>query len=192
VISLRIIFASSNKNKIREASGILAEYNIEIQPLIMECPEIQKDDIEDVAKFSVEFAFKKVQSQVIVEDSGLFIESLKGFPGPYSSYVYRTIGNDGILNLMRNQRNRQATFKSVIAYSDSEGSILTFIGETRGKISLEILKGDNGGWGFDPIFIPIEGNDKTYAEMGLKEKNKISHRKRSLEKFGNWFKEKRC
>ncbi|MHA1301846.1 MAG: XTP/dITP diphosphatase [Candidatus Helarchaeota archaeon] len=189
---MRIIFASSNKNKIREASGILAEYNIEIQPLIMECPEIQKDDIEDVAKFSVEFAFKKVQSQVIVEDSGLFIESLKGFPGPYSSYVYRTIGNDGILNLMRNQRNRQATFKSVIAYSDSEGSILTFIGETRGKISLEILKGDNGGWGFDPIFIPIEGNDKTYAEMGLKEKNKISHRKRSLEKFGNWFKEKRC
>jgi len=188
---LNIKFVSSNKNKIREASGILENYNIKVEPLIMECPEIQADDIEEVAKFSAEFAFNKIKNPIIVEDSGLFIEALNGFPGPYSSYVYRTIGNKGILKLMENKENRNAFFKSVIAFISAKDAVLTFIGMTLGKIAFMILKGNNGGWGYDPIFVPIEGKNKTYAEMGMEEKNKISHRKKSLEKFGIWVKENR-
>lgn len=185
---MKIYFASSNKNKLKEATKILAIYKIKVESILLECPEIQSNDLGEISKFSVKFAFKEIKKPVFVEDSGLFIEILGGFPGPYSSYVYKTIGNEGILKLMKDKTNKNAIFKSVIAYCESEDFIITFIGQTSGTISTKILKGNNGGWGFDPIFLPKEGNNKTYAEMGLEEKNKISHRKKSLEKFGKWFK----
>ena len=188
---MKIFFASSNKNKIREALTILSKYGVEIEPFLMECPEIQSDDNEEIAKFSAKFAYSEIEKAVFVEDSGLFIENLKGFPGPYSSYIYRTIGNVGILKLMENEKNRNALFKSIIAYCESEKSIFTFTGQTSGKISHKILQGKNGGWGFDPIFIPEKGNNQTYAEMGMEEKNKISHRRKSLEQFGKWLKQNR-
>ncbi|NVM01875.1 MAG: XTP/dITP diphosphatase [Candidatus Helarchaeota archaeon] len=185
---MSIYFASSNKNKLKEATKILAKYEIIVESIFLECPEIQSNDLEEISKFSAKFAFKEVRHPVFVEDSGIFIEILNGFPGPYSSYVQKTIGNEGILKLMQKKENRNAIFKSVIAYCEGEDFIKTFIGQTIGIISTEILKGNNGGWGFDPIFLPKEGNNKTYAEMGTEEKNKISHRKKSLEKFGKWFK----
>ncbi|MFX1449954.1 MAG: XTP/dITP diphosphatase [Promethearchaeota archaeon] len=188
---MKIYFASSNKNKLKEVNSILNAYGVNVEALLLESPEIQSDDPEEIARFSVKFAFNKIKHPVFVEDSGLFIEALNGFPGPYSSYVYKTIGNDGILKLMQNKENRTANFKSIIAYSEATNFIKTFIGQTSGTISTEILKGNNGGWGFDPIFLPEEGNKRTYAEMGIEEKNKISHRKKSLEKFGKWFKKNR-
>ncbi|MFX0135683.1 MAG: non-canonical purine NTP pyrophosphatase, partial [Candidatus Hodarchaeota archaeon] len=138
---MKIYFASSNKNKLEEATKILTKYNVIVEPLLLECPEIQSDNLEEIAKFSVKFAFNEVKNPVFVEDSGLFIEVLNGFPGPYSSYVYNTIGNEGILNLMKNEKNRKANFKSIIAYSESKDSILTFIGQTAGIISTKILLG---------------------------------------------------
>ncbi len=188
---LKIKFASSNENKIKEATKILKNYDIEIEPLIVECPELQSDDIEKVARFSAKHAIIECKSPVFVEDSGLFINALGGFPGPYSSYVYKTIKNEGILKLMENKNDRGAIFKSVIAFCESKGSIFTFMGQTLGKISFEILQGKSAGWGFDPIFIPEGGANKTYAEMGIEQKNMISHRRRSLEKFGNWIKKNR-
>ena len=89
---MKIKFASSNKNKILEAEKILSDYGIIVESILMECPEIQSDDIEEVAKYSAEFAFNKIKTPIFVEDSGLFIEGLNGFPGPYSSYVFSTIG----------------------------------------------------------------------------------------------------
>lgn len=188
---MEIYFASGNKNKLIEASKILADNDIEIKTLLMESPEIQSDDLEEVAIFSVKYAFKEVQKPVFIEDSGLFIEALNGFPGPYSSYVYRTLGNDGILKLMENEKNRNAVFISAIAYSESDDFILTFKGESYGQISFKILEGDNAAWGYDPIFIPKEGDNRSYAQMGIEEKNKVSHRKKSLEQFGEWFKNNR-
>ena len=63
-------------------------------------------------------AFSKLKKPVIIEDDGLFINSLDGFPGPYSSYVFKTIGNKGILNLLKN--NRKAKFVSIITYCDKK------------------------------------------------------------------------
>ena len=115
---------------------------------------------------------------MIVEDDGIFIDSLGGFPGPYSSYVHKTIGNKGILNLLK--YNRGAKFVSTITYCDKNG-LESFEGKLDGTIS----KSQKGrGWGYDPIFIP-KNMQKTFAQ--LDEKNIISHRYKALKKFSNWY-----
>ena len=115
---------------------------------------------------------------MIIEDDGLHIDSLDGFPGPYSSYAHKTIGNKGILNLLK--QNRGAQFISTITYCDKNG-LESFEAKLDGTIS----KSQKGkGWGFDPIFIP-KNTTKTFGE--LINKNILSHRYKALKKFSNWY-----
>ena len=145
--------------------------------------EIQDESLSKIAIQKVENAYGKCKKPVIVEDDGLFIESLSGFPGPYSSYIFNTIGNNGILKLMGD--NRDAQFVAIIAFCDSSNEPTLFESRVAGTISKNI---QDGGWGYDPIFIP-EKQNKTYAE--LTNKNKLSHRYESLKKFASWFNSKR-
>ena len=128
-------------------------------------------------------AYEKCKKPVIIEDDGLFIDSLSGFPGPYSSYIFDTIGNNGILKLLAD--NRDAQFVAIIAFCDSSNEPTLFESSVAGTISKNI---QDGGWGYDPIFIPGKQN-KPYAE--LDNKNNLSHRYESLKKFANWFNNKR-
>jgi len=181
----KIFFATSNKNKYLEAKAILKSFNVNVEWLKGEYPEIQAENLEEIASFTAKWVAEKTKKAVFVEDAGLFIQALNGFPGPYSSYVYKTLGNHGILKLLEEEPNREAFFISVVAYCEPTSEPVTFIGKVKGIIAYE-ARGDKG-WGFDPIFIPAEGGGKTYAEMGPENKNKISHRKKSLEKFGVWL-----
>ncbi|MCH8860601.1 MAG: non-canonical purine NTP pyrophosphatase, partial [Thaumarchaeota archaeon] len=141
--------------------------------------EIQAESIKEIAALKVDEAYRQCHKPVIVEDAGLFVESLNGFPGPFSSYVFKTIGNLGILRLVKT--NRKAKFQSVVAYCDNKYGVVLFDAKVEGKIS----KNSKGkGWGYDPIFIP-NGQNKTYAM--LSNKNEISHRYKALTKFSNWF-----
>ena len=177
--SYDVLFASSNKNKYREAKEILSNFGIKLGFFKCTLQEIQANSINEIASQKVIDAYNQCKKPVIVEDDGLFIESLNGFPGPYSSYVFKTIGNDGILHLLNSKR--KAKFQSVIAYCDKKNDIVLFVANVKGKIS----KNSNGkGWGYDPIFIP-EGKNKTYAMLTAK--NEISHRYNALKKFSNWF-----
>jgi XTP/dITP diphosphohydrolase len=177
-------FASSNINKYSEISTLILarENSIPVKFRKMELKEIQSDSLLEVAENKVMQAFKITQKEIFVEDDGLFIEALNDFPGVYSSYVNNTIGNTGILDLLRNKLNRNARFKSIIAFHDGH-KIKSFTGEIRGKISFELTK---GGWGFDPIFIP-ENSDLTFGQMDVKKKNKMSHRKIALDEFLKWY-----
>ncbi|MEM2995526.1 MAG: XTP/dITP diphosphatase [Candidatus Bathyarchaeia archaeon] len=182
-----IFFATNNYNKFNEARKILAEYKIAVGMLRVKSLEIQSENLEEIAKASVLDAFKKCNLPIIVEDAGLFIESLNGFPGPYASYVYQSIGNEGVLRLMENKENRNAKFQSVIAYHSQElKEPLIFKGEVPGRITREKHRG-NSGFGFDPIFEPLGGNGKTFAEMTVEEKNRFSHRAKALKKFAEWY-----
>jgi XTP/dITP diphosphohydrolase len=127
-----------------------------------------------------------------VEDAGLFIDALSGFPGPYAAYAYKTIHNSGILRLMENVKNRQAKFQSVIAYFDETlCEPECFDGESIGEITLtERRQKGKSAFGFDPIFQPV-GSSKSFAEMTIEEKNGFSHRAMALRKFAEWYK-KRC
>ena len=184
-----VFFATNNVHKFEEACKVLAEYGIAVGMLRVKSLEIQSDVLEDIAKTSVTCAFRKCKLPLIVEDAGLFVEALRGFPGPYAAYVYKTIGNNGLLRLMNGVENRKARFESAIAYLSTKSKpLLCFKGEVAGEITHEERKGkDKAGFGFDPIFQPT-GSNKTFAEMAIDEKNTFSHRARALHKFAEWYK----
>ena len=115
--SYNVIFASSNIHKYEEAKKILSEFGINLEFFQTDLIEIQSDSLSEIALKKVLDAYDKCKKPVIVEDDGLFINSLSGFPGPFSSYVFKTIGNNGILKLIGN--NRTAQFRAVIAFCDS-------------------------------------------------------------------------
>ena len=124
------------------------------------------------------------------KDISLFVEALKGFPGPYAAYVYKTISNPGLLKLMENLEDREATFRSVIAYYEGRGEPVCFEGEASGKIAPGEIWGKlNTGFGFDPIFVPLRSK-KTFEEMTFEEKNGFSHRANAVRKFAEWYKKK--
>lgn len=147
--------------------------------------EIQSDRIEEVAAFSSVMGYFSLGRPVVVEDAGLFVSSLGGFPGAYSSYIFKTIGLEGLLKLMKGNANREAQFRSVVAFCDGRG-VRTFTGTVGGTIALT-PKG-SGGFGFDPVFIP-EGSRLTYAQMTLEEKCSTSHRSQAFRSFAKWYRE---
>lgn len=178
-MSYDVLFVSSNKNKFHEAKTILSKNKINLGFYKNKLPEIQADSLKEIASQKAHEAYRQCNKPVIVEDAGLFIESLNGFPGPFSSYVFKTIGNSGILRLVTT--NRKAKFQSVVAYCDNKYGIVLFDSKVEGKISKNSM---GKGWGYDPIFIP-KGHKKTYSMSS--NKNEISHRYKALKKFSNWF-----
>lgn len=183
---MEILFATSNTHKFLEAGKILGTAGHTVKQLHFDYREIRSESLEDVARDAVRAAYRRTKEPVFVEDAGLFIESLNGFPGAYSSWVHRKLGNDGILKLLKGSQERAAYFESCIAYHDVNG-ISTFHGKCFGTISLEKRGGD--GFGYDPIFVP-EGQHQTYAESIIL-KNKLSHRYKTLLEFSKSLKLRR-
>jgi XTP/dITP diphosphohydrolase len=187
-----VFFATSNINKFNEVRSILRQYDISVGMLKLKGDEIQSDSLKEIAQKSVIYAYKRCQLPIFVEDAGLFINELNGFPGPYAAYVYKTIHNSGILKLMDDKKKRDAKFRSVIGYCDQEtiSEPTCFEGEVNGQITLAERKElGKSGFGFDPIFQP-SGNEKTFAEMTLVEKNRYSHRAIAIRKFAEWYSKK--
>ena len=185
-----VFFATGNIHKFREARSILGAMGIAVGMLKLKGDEVQSESLQEIAEKSVQNAYRNSHLPIFVEDAGLFIESLKGFPGPYAAYVYHTIGNQGILKLMAHKQNRNATFQSVISFCDSENTFdpVSFYGESKGSITPEQrMEQGKSGFGFDPIFQP-EGSNLTFAEMTVEEKNGYSHRAEAIRRFAEWYK----
>ncbi len=180
-----LIFATSNRHKFEEAESVLKAFNINIKHANVSFPEIRAEECDKIAASTAEIAFKQLREHLIVEDSGLFIEALNGFPGTFSSWVFKKIGVKGLLKLLEGEKNRKAAFVSAVAFTDGKKTE-TFVGRADGKIAGEML-GENG-FGFDPVFIPA-GRTKTFAE-DFNYKMKVSHRRKSLEKIAEWLKNK--
>ncbi len=182
-----IVFITTNENKVKEIQNLAnAEAkNITIEHLGYDYPELQLEKIESVAKESADYIREKraIKKPFFIEDSGLLIHALNGFPGPFSAFVFDKIGNEGILKLMSDKKGeeRKATFKTVVAFCESaKNAPILFVGTAEGKIA-EKIRG-KGGFGYDPIF-EFEGTGKTFAELSTTEKNKISHRGRAFRKL---------
>ena len=184
-----VFFATGNVNKFNEARRVLAGYGMAVGMLRVKTAEIQSANLREIAQTSAQDAFRRCLLPVMVEDAGLFIDALRGFPGPYAAYAYKTIGNKGLLKLMENVDDRKAKFQSVIVYCDNSSCLpVCFKGEAAGKITNEERRGNGkSGFGFDPIFQP-SGSEKTFAEMTLEEKNGFSHRAKAVRKFAEWYK----
>src|SRR4030042_4976562 len=125
-----VFFATNNIHKFNQARSILVKLDVAVGMLRVKAAEIQSDSLIEIAQISAQEAFKRCHMPVIVEDAGLFIDALNGFPGPYAAYTYKTIGNKGLLKLMENVEDRKAKFQSVIAYCDSYSGVpVCFEGE---------------------------------------------------------------
>lgn len=156
----KIVYVTGNWAKIMSARQILEPLGFEVEQKKLEVPELQNDSIEEVAKYSAKWASDELKCAVLKNDSGLCVDALNGFPGPYTHYVDDTLGEDGLLKLLAGVENRKACFVEVLAYCEYGKEPITFTSITNGTISLE--KSGKYGWSWDFIFIP-DSTDKTLA-----------------------------
>ena len=168
-------FATGNPNKFKEAKEIFEKENLELEHFEFKHTEIRSDSIEEIASESVEVAYKELGKPVFVEDTGLFVDALNGFPGTYSAWVQKKLGCNGVLKLLEGVDDRKARFEACIAFHDGN-AIKTFKGVCEGIIA-ENERGKSG-FGYDPIFVP-KSELSTFAES-IELKNKYSHRYKSL------------
>lgn len=174
-------FVTTNEGKVREAREYLADLTT-VEQFDYDYTEIQSHSLADIAAYGAQEAFEAAGGvePVIVDDAGLFIDALDGFPGPYSAYVQDTLGVDRVWNLAQTLDDRRAAFRGCVAYCDGD-TTETFEGSVQGEL---VPPRGTGGFGYDPIF---EHGDETFAEMETAKKNALSHRGRALAKLADWL-----
>jgi len=158
----------------------MREHGYEVEHIKTKYPEIQAETLEETLAPALEWLMERYGRPLFIDDSGLFVDALKGFPGVYSSYVFKTVGCDGILRLMSGVVERGARFECCIGFLEPGGEPFMVKGVAHGTISHEAA--GSGGFGYDPIFVP-EGDTRTYAQIDVAEKNTMSHRGRAMAKF---------
>ena len=184
--SRSILLLTSNRHKCAEANTILKPYNLKLIQKPAKGIEIQSDSLEEVARVCAKAAYKRLRVPLLVEDSGLFVDALRGFPGVYSSAIYTQVGCEGILRLLAQERRKSAKFVCALAYADENG-VRLFRGVVHGSIARRITPGE--GFGYDPIFI-ARGYSKPFS-AAPQLKAKLSHRARAFESFARFMKNKR-
>ena len=176
-----ITFVSRNPGKAREVAAVLAPFGIRVRWRRRELAEPQASSLAEVVRAKLA-AVQDVPGRVLVEDSGLFIPSLHGFPGVYSAHFLEVWGFGPMLELLQ-RRERRAYFRTVAGVRHGR-RIATFSGEVHGSIASRPR--GRGGFGYDPIFIPT-GWKQTFAEVPAAEKDTISHRARAIRKVGEFL-----
>jgi len=191
----KLLLGTNNKDKIIEIKEILKEVGLEIKTLNDLKIKIEvvedRDSLEGNAIKKAEEMWKKAKMPCTADDTGLFVDALDGAPGVYSS---RYAGED--VSYKGNRRkllcdldgvpliSRTAYFRTVVCYYYAKGKYEIFDGVCEGKILFE-ERGENG-FGYDAIFL-ANGYDKTFAELDIEEKNRISHRAKAFEKFKEYL-----
>ena len=204
-------YVTTNPGKLHEARQYLGDETI--TDYDYDYTEIQSESLAAIAAEGAREAYREVGAPVVVDDSGLFIESFEGFPGPYSSYVEDKLGIEKVWALARTVEDRAASFRCVMAYCDGEpfdaspdpinredraaaaaGDSAAAIDDDTDALPVKLFVGSvrgtiveprgDGGFGYDPIF---EHDGSTFAELSSEEKNALSHRGRALAKFADWY-----
>ena len=188
-----LLFFSHNPKKILEVESILDHKGVKIHNL--KSFKKLKEPIEnglsfaENAKIKSDFGLKFFDIPCFADDSGICVEAMKNKPGIKSKrfldkFSTKRSAFDHIISNVIKNKNDKAFFKTVICLSVKKNHHIVFEGKINGRISIN-PKGSNG-FGYDPIFIP-DGYKKTFAEMSIKEKNNISHRKIALMKMESFL-----
>ncbi|KAI1500923.1 putative ham1 family protein [Biscogniauxia marginata] len=175
-------FITGNANKLAEVKAILeGPAGIEVRNQPLDLPELQ-GELDDVTREKCRVAAGLVGGPVLVEDTCLCFNALGGLPGPYIKWFMKSIGHEGLNNLLAAYEDKSAQAVATFGFSKGPGhDVLLFQGRTDGKI---VPARGPAQFGWDPIF---EYEGQTYAEMDKVEKNKISHRFKALEKLRAWI-----
>jgi len=182
-LSLRLVLATANPDKAREIADALSGF--ELLPRPDDVPEVDEtaDTLEGNARLKAEALCKATGEPAVADDTGLEVEALDGRPGVYSSRYSGPNATyaDNVNKLIQEldgKENRRARFRTVALVSYPDGSELLAEGIVDGSIAPE-ARGDEG-FGYDPVFVPDDGDGRTFAEMTLAEKQQVSHRGRAF------------
>lgn len=181
----KLVFATNNRHKLEEVSAMTGG-TVKIVSLAEigchdDIPETA-DTFQGNALQKAAYVYEHFGLPCFADDSGLKVDCLEGIPGVLSARYAGEHGNSEaniakLLDAMKGSENRKADFKTVVALILPDGKTEFFEGRVDGVITME--KRGEGGFGYDPIFIP-DGYDKTFAELGENIKNKISHRAKAI------------
>lgn len=161
-----ITMVTGNIGKWKIASEIFKKYNVKLLRKKMDTPEIQAYNVEEVSKYSAQYAANKLNCAVIKSDVGYYIEELNGFPGPFLRYINNYLTSEQILNLMEGKENRTIILKECLTFATPNGKIKQFVNIEKATISKEAM---GTGTTFDRIVI-FDG-DKFPKSMNSEEKN---------------------
>jgi non-canonical purine NTP pyrophosphatase (RdgB/HAM1 family) len=174
-----LYFVTNNNNKFEEAKAILGK----IKQYELDLPEIQELDARKIIGAKLKEAFKYKQGELIVEDTGLYLDCLGGLPGPLVRWFLETIGVQGLAELAIKSGNQAAQAKTIVGYASNKKEIKFFEGTVEGRIVKP--RGDKD-WHWGPIFEP-DGHKQTFGEMEREEKNKISMRQSAFWKLKKYL-----
>lgn len=190
---MKLVFATHNENKFKEVKVLLPQH-IELLSLTdLDCHEDIPETattLEGNAKIKADYVTKKFGLSCFADDTGLLVNALNGAPGVYSAR-YAGAQKDAsdnmnkLLSELKGIENRSARFQTSIALNLNKETVF-FEGIIEGEITLH--KNGEKGFGYDPIFQP-ENYEKTFGELSLEIKNKISHRGRAIQKLVAYLKQ---
>ena len=164
-----VTLVTGNRNKVEEARRILG---INLKSVSVDLPEIQSLDIKEVLRAKADEAWRQLQRPLIVDETGLQLEAMNGFPGPLIKWLLEAVGTIGICRIASNENEFSATACCALMYRDEHQQLVA-----QADISGRITSRPRGerGFGWDPIFEP-QGQDRTYAEMTAAQKDLEGHR----------------
>ncbi|MFC6888940.1 non-canonical purine NTP pyrophosphatase [Halorubrum trueperi] len=206
-------YVTTNPGKVREAERYLPDGSVE--RLDFDYTEIQADELGPIAARGAREAYRHAGEPVLVDDAGLFVEGLDGFPGPYSAYVEGTLGVERVHEIAGDLDDRRAAFRCTLGYCDGDSFAASPDPVDRGDRDAAAAAGPDGEDGTegldDPLpvklfegYVPgrivpprgdggfgydpiFEHDGETFAEMDTDRKNAVSHRGRALAKFAEWY-----
>lgn len=192
---IKILFVTGNKNKLAEAKEILGD-KFQVDTIDIDLPEIQSTSVKEVMENKIKIAYEEASKiygkniNIICEDTGLSFANMNDFPGALIKFYYKAIGNEGIV---KHNKGSKCTANTVIGLHNNHGTF--FIeGITKGTVSNKVPKVEGFAW--DKIFIPdisskntkfMKYKGKTYAEIPIEIKNKISQRSKAFIKLKKHF-----
>src|SRR5688572_15641805 len=178
-----LVFVTGNAGKVAELRAQLKPRGIAVVQDDRGYPEVQADTLREVAEAGAKHLLATgLRPPFVLEDSGLFVAALRGWPGVYSRHALDTVGIPGLLRVMApvEKEMRTAAFQACLLYADAAGKLHAFEGSCPGRIADQ--PAGTGGFGFDPVFVP-RGHDQTFAEMDATEKRALSHRGAAVRAF---------
>jgi XTP/dITP diphosphohydrolase len=189
---LRIVIATLNPHKLRELGGLLSAHSLVPLPYWAKLPPEMGGTFSDNAVPKAHAAAAAAGIPAVADDSGLVVPALGGAPGVYSARFAGEGATDEqnlqkLLDEMRGRDNREAAYVCALAFVEPDGTKYVFEGRCEGRL-LDEPRGE-GGFGYDPVFVPadLNGDERTMAELSQEEKDELSHRGRAVRALCEWL-----
>ena len=171
------VLVTGNPGKLEEARRILEAAGIaaNCESIAIDLPEIQSLDIGEILRVKADEAWRRIGRPVVVEETGLYLPGLNGFPGPLVKWMLEAVGPQGVARAAAAFGDPRAEARCCLMWKDGSREIAAQ-GSTHGEL---VLPGrGNGGFGWDPVFLPA-GETRTYGELPAVEKDRLGHRGRA-------------